>query len=304
MKMKLIMNPSARAGRGRRRWKPWLAALRAGGHELETVLTTAAGDARRAARTTTGTSTVVAVGGDGTINEVLDGILQSGNPDLTLGILYCGTSPDFCRFHNIPIRPREALETLTCGPAQRVDVCRIRFLPSQTDTPATAHFGCSCNIGLGSAVATFANRNRKWLGDSLGTGIGVLRAIAKSKPIPCKLVVDGEPIPIAAFNHIAVLKNPYIASGLKLDIDLQPTDGKLAVVGIHNTTPLGLCRILPGFYNGRATASPSVFMRTCRAVTLEAPQPQDIEFDGDPRGWLPIQIDVLPRALNLIGGAA
>ncbi len=300
--MKLVMNPSARSGKGRKRWDPWLAALRKASIDLETVITTGAGDAREVARQTRGACTVVAVGGDGTINEVLDGILLSGNPELVMGVLYAGTSPDFCRFHNIPVDPQKALQTLLHGKIRAVDACRIQYLPSVDTTPVNAHFGCSCNIGLGATVAAFANRHRRWLGDTLGTGAGVMRAICTSKSVPCKLVLDNEILPITSFNHIAILKNPYIASGLKLDIDLQPTDGQLAVVAIHDSTPLGLCRIFPGFYTGRATASPAVFMRTGTSVRLEANTSQAVEFDGDPRGWLPIQIDLLPQALNLICG--
>ncbi len=301
MNMKLIMNPSSRSGKGRKRWELWRAALCNVGIEPETVITTGAGDARGAARQTQGACTVVAVGGDGTINEVLDGILLSGNPELTMGVLYAGTSPDFCRFHRIPVDPQAALETLLHGKARSVDACRIQYLTSMDAPPVTAHFGCSCNIGLGASVAAFANRHRKWLGDMLGTGAGIMRSICTSKSVPCKLVLDDEPLPITSFNHIAILKNRHIASGLKLDIDLQPADGQLAVVAIHDSTPLGLCCILPGFYTGRAVASPAVMMQTGTSVRLEANTPQAVEFDGDPRGWLPIKIDLLPRALNLIG---
>ena len=69
----------------------------------------------------------VAVGGDGTINEVLDGLAQSGDPRRKMGVLYSGTSPDFCRFHGIPTEPAAALACLIQGKARPVDVVRIAY---------------------------------------------------------------------------------------------------------------------------------------------------------------------------------
>ncbi len=302
MRMKLVMNPSARSGRGRGLWEEWLAGLRSAGCELETVITYRPGDGINAARETVGDCTVVAVGGDGTINEVLDGIMQSSNHALIMGVLYCGTSPDFCRFHQIPVAPRAALEALLRGRTNLVDVCRIRYQPDCGGEALTAHFGCGCNIGLGAAVAGFANRGRKWLGDRFGTGLGVMRAIAGSKPLRCTLCADNETLRLDAVNHLAVLKSPYIASGLKLDIALRPADGRIALVVISGLTRRGLCGLLPGFYSGKAAASPAVMLKTCRTVAVETDIAHSLEFDGDPRGGLPVSIDLLPRALKLTGG--
>ena len=245
---------------------------------------------------------MVAVGGDGTINEVLDGAVQSGRPDLRMGVLYSGTSPDFCRFHGIPVNPAAALHALVRAESARVDVARIEYR-DRDGAPRTAHFGCGCNIGLGASVARFANRVRRRLGDGLGTGLAVIRALLRTEPVDLELDIDGQALPLPRVNNLSILKNPWIASGLKLDLGLRPDDGKLAVVAVHGKSPLGLCALLPGFYTGKAAASGSVWRRDCARVRVRAAREQEVEFDGDPRGFLPVDIRILPRALTLIGGA-
>jgi diacylglycerol kinase (ATP) len=117
------------------------------------------------------------------------------------------------------------------------------------------------------------------------------------------LVVDGEPMSLKSVNNLTIAKNPYIASGLKLRLDLLPSDGKLCVVGISDKSRLGQMGLLPRFYNGSVSTAPGVLVRECRSVEVTSSQPQRIEFDGDPRGFLPVRIDILPKALSLIGGA-
>ena len=302
MTLRLIMNPTSRSGRGRQRWAAWEAALHQSGVEFESVVTTGPGDAARLASEAKPGDTLVAVGGDGTISEVIDGLVRSGTPDLKLGILYAGTSPDFCRFHKIPVEPTAAMDALLRGNAAPIDAVQIEYHRGD-GSAATAVFGCSSNIGLGAAVADFSNRNRRYLGDTLGTGIGVLRAILKSAPTDMTLEIDGAETKLAKVRHLVVLKNPHIASGLKLNMDLHPSDGRLAVAAIHGVTRRGLVKLLPGFYSGAAANSPSVFIRYAAHVRVRAPSSVSVEFDGDARGFLPADIRILPQAIQLVGGS-
>jgi diacylglycerol kinase family enzyme len=219
-----------------------------------------------------------------------------------MGVLYAGTSPDFCRFHGLPTEPAAALAGLVEGRSKPVDAVRIGYADAGGGA-RVAHFGCSCNVGLGAAVARFANRWRKVLGDGLGTGLAVLRAIVRAAPVDLELDVDGERLTLPCVNNLSILKNPYLASGLRLNAELRPDDGRLVLAVVHGKSPAGLCAVLPGFYSGRAAASDAVYMKLCARVIIRASGPAEIEFDGDPRGFLPAEIRILPRAVELIGAA-
>jgi diacylglycerol kinase family enzyme len=295
------MNPCSRGGRGRRLWRVWEQGLRAAAATFRAVTTERPGHARELARNARDGETVVAVGGDGTINEVLDGILQSEEATRAMGVLYCGTSPDFCRFHGIPLNPDAALVALIRGESRPVDVGRIAYRGPDGEE-ATAHFGCSVNVGMGASIARTANRWRRRLGDAPGTALGACGAILRNRRVDLELTVDGERLLLAATNNLSVVKNPHLASGLKLGLDLAPDDGRLWLAGIAGYGRIGLCRLLPGFYSGRVTARPGLLLRPCRTVVIRSAQEQEIEFDGDPRGALPCRIELLPRALRLVGG--
>jgi diacylglycerol kinase family enzyme len=301
MKFLLILNPGSRSGRGRALW-PWLQErLACAGVRFRAAVTTAAGDAAKLAREAAPDETPVAVGGDGTINGTLDGLLQAGRPVPVLGVFYTGTSPDFCRFNGVPTEPEAALRALLEGKAVPRDAVRITYR-GYDGAALNGHFGCSCNIGLGAAVARRANSYRRWLGDAWGTGLAVLLALAGKHAADLTLVLDGQAYPLRAVDNLTVAKNPLIASGLKLALDLRSDDGRLCALAVHGRTRLGLLRLVPGFYSGQVAADPSVFLRFCSKIEVRSGERCEVEFDGDPRGLLPAEIEVLPRAYRLIGG--
>lgn len=295
------MNPSSRSGRGRRLWEYWKLGLSQAGVEYEIDETRGPGDGRILAEKTTGNCVVVAVGGDGTINEVLDGVVRSGNPGLRMGVLYAGTSPDFCRFHKIPIEPSEALDTLLNGRTVRVDVGSIEYRDGQ-DRICLAHFGCSCNIGMGAAVARGANNIRSYLGDVLGTAMSVIGTLLTYRPYDLRLLVDGKPVMMEKINNLSVIKNPYIASGLKVGLDVGPSDGALWLLGMRGKGILEMVGLLPRYYTGTIIRHPDVVLRRCNTIEMNAEGAREVEFDGDPRGYLPARITLKPGALPLLVG--
>ncbi|HNW44938.1 MAG TPA: diacylglycerol kinase family protein [Elusimicrobiales bacterium] len=295
----LIMNPGARSGRGKKLWAFLEQSLRGAGIKFESVETSAPEDAFRFARAAKGRGTIVAVGGDGTINGVLDGVVQSGDPEVRMGVLYTGTSPDFCRFNRIPVEPQAAVRTLLADLSSARDVGRITFYDGAGKERA-AHFGCSCNIGLGAAVARQANLLRGSLGDALGTGLAAVRAFLAGAPADLELEIDGESVSLKKVNNLTVVKNPLIASGIKLNLPLCPDDGRFWVFAVHGKSRAGMLGLLPGAYSGNIAGRDDVFKRQCRSVKVKCAGSQEIEFDGDPRGWLPVSIELVPKALRLI----
>lgn len=302
MKYRLIMNPSSRSGRGRKLWQTWAAGLRAAGAEWECCPTESLEHARRLAGETADADAVVAVGGDGTINAVLDGVLQSGRADLPVGVLYSGTSPDFCRFHGIPVPAPLALGALLSGRRRAVDAARVTCTGAG-GASFCAHFGCGSNIGMGAAIARRANAARRFAGDAAGTGAAVVAALLLARPLDLSVTIDGEPLALNACNNLSILKSPYMASGLRLDTGQQPDDGRLCAVAVCGQGLVGLLGLLPGFYTGRAVRHPAVRVRACRRIEVRGPADAEVEFDGDPRGYLPVTVEILPRALTLLGAS-
>jgi diacylglycerol kinase family enzyme len=274
----VLANPSSHGGRSGR----ILSLLRELLSEGEFVVLKNIEEASRLAREATGYEAVVACGGDGTVNAVARGVLANRDNALKLGVLYTGTSPDFCREHGIPTDAEEAVAVLRAG-----EVREIPVLTANGDS-----FFCSMNLGMGAMVAATANRLRPLLGDALGTLWSVLREVLHGRRYDVK--VNGEKICNVA--HAFVTRMPRIAGGLK--VALPPlADDEYALWFARDVSRFGCLRIVWNLYRG----NPCGEFRVLRGKTMFASVNHvALEYDGDPHGALPVAVGFAPRRLRLL----
>lgn len=285
MKMLILANPSSHGGRAAKRLPEYARML----PQADIVVLRNGAEASARAAAAAGYDAVVAYGGDGTIGAVADGVMKNPDKSLKLGVLYAGTSPDFCTFHRIPTAARPAVEMLTRETAVPVEVFEIEH------DGTAGHFCCSCNLGMGAEVAKRANRLRPLIGDKAGTFCALAAEIMKAKKFD--LTVNG--VRIEGCNHLLITRMPYIASGLKVALpDLGP--GEYAIWHVRNLSPCGWLEILPDFYRGTPAGTVTVHSGV---TEISADTDTAIEYDGDPHGRLPARIKLSKRKLNLICGA-
>ena len=274
----VLANPSSHGGRSGR----ILSLLRELLSEGEFVVLKNIEEASRLAREATGYEAVVACGGDGTVNAVAQGVLANRDNALKFGVLYTGTSPDFCREHGIPIDAEEAVAVLRAG-----EVREIPVLTANGDS-----FFCSMNLGMGAMVAATANRLRPLLGDALGTLWSVLREVLHGRRYDVQ--VNGEKICNIA--HAFVTRMPRIAGGLK--VALPPlADDEYALWFARDVSRFGCLRIVWNLYRG----NPCGELRVLRGkTTFASVNHVALEYDGDPHGALPVAVGFAPRRLRLL----
>ncbi|NLI76361.1 MAG: hypothetical protein GX442_07965 [Candidatus Riflebacteria bacterium] len=300
----LVMNPSSRSFRSREVWPALFDGLRRRRLAFDFALTTKDGDPADLAREAVGRGfdTVVAVGGDGTINDVINGLFGPGDEQgrAAFGVLYTGTSPDFCGNHGIPLALETALDRLVANRRRRIDVCRITHRVFPDGPTVTRVFSCCANFGLGAAVARGANSGlRRRFGDLPGTLLSLVGAIARYGTPTFRLRLDGHDLAFPRLFNLFVGKGPRVASGIKLAVDIAPDDGRFYVLALHSLTKARLLALLPQVYTGRITRRfPPLFGR--HLEILPCPEAPEVEYDGDPRGFLPAEIGLLPRALALV----
>ena len=274
----VLANPSSHGGRSGR----ILPLLRELLSEGEFVVLKNIEEASRLAREATGYEAVVACGGDGTVNAVARGVLANRDNALKFGVLYTGTSPDFCREHGIPTDAEEAVAVLRAGVVREIPV-----LTANGDS-----FFCSMNLGMGAMVAATANRLRPRLGDVLGTLWSVLREVVRGRRYDIK--VNGEEIRSVA--HALVTRMPRIAGGLK--VALPPlADDEYALWFARDVSRFGCLRIVWNLYRG----NPCGELRVLRGkTTFASVNHVALEYDGDPHGALPVAVGFAPRRLRLL----
>ena len=274
----VLANPSSHGGRSGR----ILSLLRELLSEGEFVVLKNIEEASRLAREATGYEAVVACGGDGTVNAVARGVLANRDNALKFGVLYTGTSPDFCREHGIPTDAEEAVAVLRAGVVREIPVLTANGDP----------FFCSMNLGMGAMVAATANRLRPLLGDALGTLWSILREVLHGRRYDVQ--VNGEKICNVA--HAFVTRMPRIAGGLK--VALPPlADDEYALWFARDVSRFGCLRIVWNLYRG----NPCGELRVLRGkTTFASVNHVALEYDGDPHGALPVAVGFAPRRLRLL----
>ena len=274
----VLVNPSSHGGRSGRRWRRLAEQLTEG----EFVVLKSIEEARERARAAKGYETVVACGGDGTVRAVAEGVLGNADAALKFGVLYAGTSPDFCRAHAISTENEDAIRLLRAGTTRELPVL----------TANGRAFFCSLNLGLGAAVADAANRLRPKLGDGFGTFVALVYALWCAREYAVTL--NGETLESRL--HVLVTRMPLIAGGLRLALP-KLEEGEFAVWSVRQPRLWALPNLIWRLYRGKPCGEFRVFREPVRITAADA---LAVEFDGDPHGELPVEIRFADRKLKLV----
>ena len=274
----VLVNPSSHGGRSGH----ILPRLRTLLPEGDFVVLENIDEASRLAREAKGYEAVVACGGDGTVNAVARGVLANSNTSIKFGVLYTGTSPDFCRAHGIPTDTEQAIAVLRNGAVREIPVLTANGEP----------FFCSMNLGMGAAVAASANRLRPKFGDSLGTFWAVLREVMRGRRYDIKVNEDE----IRGVAHALITRMPRIAGGLK--VALPPlADDEYALWFAKDVSRFGCLRIVWNLYRGKPCGEICVLRGK---TVISSNVSVALEYDGDPHGSLPVMMSFAPRRLCLL----
>lgn len=256
-----------------------------------------------------GTDVVVAVGGDGTINQVINGFYdQTGKRRgrSILGVIYTGTSPDFCRSYGIPLNHDKALDLLIRAPRRPVNVGSIvsgRTGAFDRDEPRR-FFACCANIGLGASLARMANSGiRGRIGDVAGTFVSLLRLLRTFRPLSLRLRCDDKLLRFDNAVNVSVGKTYHIASGIKCRHRLTPNDNRFYVMAVGNISAATLIPCFVALYTGRIPGRrvPWVSLTYARRIEVErAGEEIEVECDGDPVGTEARCIEQAQEPIDLI----
>lgn len=303
----MIVNPRSGGGSTGRRWTAVEGRLRQALGPFEQEPTRGPRDAERIAREAVraGVDRLVVAGGDGTLKEVVSGLLAAGVGSYAeIGVLPLGTGGDFLRTLGVPRQLDEAIACLAAGKPRTVDAGRVRCLdPSGRQTEL--HFVNVASLGLGGLVVRLVNEAPKFLGGTLSFLLGTLRGIARHRCLPVTLRVDGETLFQGPLVLAAAGNGRYFGGGMQVAPGARLDDGLFDVVVVEQVSKLSLLRRFPRIYRGAHLDDPAVRFRRGRVLEADAlPGTVPLEVDGEVAGSLPARLEVLPGALTLIGPPA
>jgi diacylglycerol kinase (ATP) len=292
-----IVNPTAGGGRGRKLLGLALERLRAGGVAIEVIETHGAGDATRISREAYGSGQrrFIAVGGDGTSYEVVNGLFPeaSAGERPTLGFLPLGTGNSFLRdFSDRGVE--HAVESLIGGRTQACDVLRLRH------RAGVLHYINLLSVGFAADVATLRARRFSRHGQ-LGYVISIFLGLARLHRRPFPVRVDRE----TEFDRRRCLfltfnNSKFTGGTMMIAPKAEVNSGLIEYVRWGAIGRLGLIRNLPKLYDGTHIEHPLAERKAVSRVEFDLDAPVDLMVDGEVLTLHCEELDVLPGALNVV----
>lgn len=260
------------------------------GRAYEFVFTQEEGHAEELARMASlnGATNVIAVGGDGTLFEVLNGNMQGGN--VTLGVLPTGTGNDFARALGYSVDLNVAL--------QQFKSARVR--PMDVGKDVDGLFGNLCGVGFVADVMNYVNSHRGGIFKGpLAIGAAVVSCVRQLSPTPMIITIDDEVIEMQA-TMVSVHNTNVCGGGMLLAPDADPYDGQLDLFVAGDVSRIELLKLLPKVYSGGHRNHPAVMFKRGRKISVHSERPLVKMFDGNIKGNTPIEVEVLPHAVQVL----
>lgn len=306
----VIVNPHSGNGRTGRDWKSIERALAAVYPSMSVGFTKRQGEAMALVRYALreGHQEIVAVGGDGTINEAVNGMFDASGtapPQCVFAFVTSGTGGDFRKTFGIEAGTDVAIERLKRARVRPIDVGRVSCL-TRSGEPTARYFINIASFGLSGVIVDSVNRARiaKLFGGSFAFAFHSSLAMLRYRNTAARIIVDGMEDEIATISTVAVANGRYFGGGMMVAPGAVPDDGLFDVV-IMGGAPKGQSLAeMKLIYTGEHIIRPHVRVIRGQHVVV-APvaetrgKPVLIETDGEAVGRLPATFEILPRALNL-----
>jgi diacylglycerol kinase (ATP) len=303
-----IINPASARGATLRAWADARKEILAAGLDFEERVTNRAGEATEVAREALniGVTRIVAVGGDGTLSEVVNGYFDECggviNSNAAIGLLPSGTGSDFRRSLGLTSR-RDWIRTLISSETRLLDAARAEF-QNLGGASLSRVFINVASFGLGGDVSALVNKWReslpRWIGGNVRFAAAALAALGRYKNVAVSLRLDERETKINS-NLIVVANGRFAGGGMMLAPHAELDDGLLDVIVTDGATRLDVVKELPRIQRGAHLKNWKVTEIRAREISINSEEPMAIDLDGEMVGFTPAHLRVLPSAIRFLG---
>lgn len=294
-KMVMIVNPHGGLRKGRRLLEKVQPVFDTAGVTLEIHETQWAGHARELARELdlTGLDGFCAIGGDGTLHELMNGMLERNREDrVPIGMIAGGSGNSFMATVEL-LDPIDAANAICSSPPRSIDVARVETAQGNSYI---------CNIigwGLVTDIGGRAEQYR-WTGTSRYTIATVIEVLI-GRNRTARLVIDGEEIS-GPFSFILACNTQHTGKGMRMAPKADLSDGLIDLVIVRKAPRLQILRMLPKVFDGSHLESPLIDYRQVKAFELYPDEPDPLNFDGEIRGTGWVKVEMVPAAFEMYAG--
>ena len=297
---RLIVNPTAGAGRTAKKWPQIMGLLKSTGLRFEHDLTEAPGHAIELAKSAAkkGYELVVSVGGDGTINEIVNGLYDAGSMgDVRLGIISTGAGNDYIRTIGIPRHHEEACRCLTNPRKLVVDLGVVEYVSNGQITKRL--FVNFAGLGFDAEVVKATTQRFKALGSTPSYLMGLLTTLLFYKNKEVSLELDGQ-VEERKICAIMLSHGRYGCGSMFVAPHADPMDGWLDVLIIDDLSKPDVLWSLPRVYRGTHLTHPRVTTIRAKDIEVFSSEQISLQADGELLGEVPARVRVLPSILNVL----
>ncbi|MDP7062993.1 MAG: diacylglycerol kinase family lipid kinase [Planctomycetota bacterium] len=306
-----VVNPYAGAGMAGRRWAARESMLREHFPLGEILFTRAAGDATHIAKDAVerGQDYIIAVGGDGTVHEVVNGLMLAELPEPKykpkpiLGIWPAGRGSDFARGVGIPGDPAMALELLVAGKAQSVDIGFIQCR-DEGGKQVERYFLNAVDFGIGAVVCERLTK-KPWFMPGRPTYLWqTVRTLLTFRNPTVSFASDDHPLVTKKIITVVIANNAYFGGGMCIAPDARVNDGELDLVVVGDLRRFEAIRRLGETFSGNRILHPDVHYSRCKRLEARSESKVLLEADGELVGHLPATLELAERRLKIVVGTA
>lgn len=302
----VIVNPNAGRCKGRKDWNKISELLNNKGFNYKPIFTQRRHHAIEITKKNIkqGYRKIIVVGGDGTMNEVVNGVFgQNEIPvsDITLGMITVGTGNDWGRMFNIPLNYAEAISTIKDGNTFMQDAGKVRYF--RGDKKEDRYFINIAGLGFDALVVEKANKQK----DEGRKGVllylwNILSNLFYYKYSVTEITVDDKHIKNETFT-ISLGIGRYTGGGMMQTPNAIPDDGLFDLTVIKKMRKGEIIRSLKKLYDGSILSHPKVESYTGKKITINSKPEINLEVDGESLGHSPIEFEIVPKSVQVIKGS-
>jgi len=300
--MRVIVNPVAANGAVGKRWPQMRDTLQAEGGQFDASFTEGPNHATELAREalSAGYQTIVAVGGDGTLHEVVNGLVREGlvDPAVNLGIIPGGTGADSVRTLGIPHDYRAACHRLLRGKPDCIDLGLITCVSQGQEVQR--YFLNVAGLGFDGEVAERVNRSSKALGGTIPFLSSLFVKLLTYQNKTVEVTLDGQQRLQQKANSVVVCNGCYVGGSMHIAPRAALDDGLFDVIIIGDTSKLEIVANVPRIYRGTHLSHPKVDEYRAREVRVKARERMFLQADGELIGEAPATFQIIPQALHVL----
>lgn len=299
----VVVNPNAGIGKVRRDWDKISGLLDKQGFSYQAVFTRGPWHAVELVEShvTQGFRKIIAVGGDGTLNEVVNGIFRQQvvpSTDITVGMISVGTGNDWVRTYDIPMDYEEAILVLKKGKTLLQDAGIVNYFNSSKES--TRYFINMAGVGFDGLVASKTNDSKtRGRGNPLLYLKHLIGSLFTYKSCNTRVAVNGTRLSEKFFT-IGVGIGQYNGGGMRQTPDAKTDDGLFDIILIKDLSKWSVIANVRRLYDGTIKKHKRVITHTAKTIHIECDQPVLLEADGESLGHSPFSFDIIPGSVKVV----